>query len=269
MSEKPGPAGEDERLTPWELVFGAPGFDAARFERVREQAERADASAAATLLMLPAAGEILRELLPDDAGNADDATRRELIEQAGALLFHAYRFWLHERRVYLLGRELIEQAVPAAAAEWRFAAPVPAGYVQLPHQLFWARVADDAAPEPVDGFFWSAPFLDAAAGGPVADRLDVLMVLGLRRGRPGVSLVDIAVEPARELERWGALQVRPDGEDFANILPGGELQGYRALTTRAEALKLAMICFRLVDEHAGAASGDAEDGAVRRVRVDG
>jgi len=36
------------------------------------------------------------------------------------------------------------------------------------------------------------------------------------------------------------------------VLPGGELQGYRALTTHAEALKLAVRAFRHIDRHAAA-----------------
>lgn len=258
------------RVTPWHVVFGAPGFGTDRFERVQQQqAQTAGAPSPMALLMLPAAGELLRELLPHDAAEPPDASYRDAAEQAGALLFHAYRFWLHGLRVHEIGRSPLEAALSEhATPDWRFTAPAPAGYVQLPHQLFWARVADDAAPEPVDGFFWSAPFLESPdSADPLADRLDLLLALGVRRGRPGVSLVDISVEPALELERWAGLKTRPDGDDFANILPGGELQGYRALTTRAEALKLAMICFRLLAAH-GHADG-VEDGGVMRHRLDG
>jgi hypothetical protein len=134
-------------------------------------------------------------------------------------------------------------------------APAPAGYLQLPHQLLWTRIAEGAPAEAADGFFWSMP---AAEEGARSERLDLLLVLGMRRGRPGASLVDVTVESAGELAQWADPEARPGGPDFGNILPGGELRDYLGLVTQAEVLKLASLCFWLADtgtvtQHEGAA----------------
>jgi hypothetical protein len=320
-----------DRITPWELVFGAPGFDTSRFELLRDQAEVAAAHSPASLLLLPAAGELLRELGGEAAGppargapqgehapppgraragaadvppdhapatppdttpaappdhapaTPPDATpaappeatpsrQQDVIAQVGAVLFHGYRFWRHGRQLFTIAATALEPRLAAPAGGWQFRAAAPAGYVQLPHHLFWASVAEGAVPEPVDGFFWSAPDeRERVAGDATMHRLDLLLVLGLRPARPGLSLVEVTAEPALQLERWIDIAARPDGEDFANVLPGGELQGYRALTTRAEALKLAMICFRLMDERGAPEPDDNGDGdtVVRRSRIDG
>jgi hypothetical protein len=240
------------RPTPYELIFGAPAFDETRFELVREQAAERRAVTPTELFMLPAAGMLQRELLPADA---DPATHRELVAQMSVLLFHAFRFWLHGRTTYELTEPVARALIVPGplAAGWQFRAPSPAGYIQLPRNLFWARVADDAAPEPVDGFFWSAPSADEDGS---AGRLDLLLALGVRRGRPGLSLVAAAVEPAETVQQWADVAARPGGTDFENVLPGGELQGYHSLTTMAEVLKLAARCFWRIDTGTVVEGGD-------------
>lgn len=235
-TERGGP----DRLTPYELVFSGPAFDESRFELLREQADAHAAVTPATLLMLSAASELLRELRPVDAPEAD---HHEVVARTGALLFHAYRFWRHGRDVYAVDEDLLRRTLESREpiGAWVFQVPAPAGYLQLPHHMFWARVADDVAPEPVDGFFWSA----VEPADPLL-RLDLLLALGLRRGRPGVSLVDLAIEDATA-GHWADAQARPEGTDFENILPGGELRDYRALTNGTEVLKLASLCFWLID----------------------
>jgi hypothetical protein len=172
--------------------------------------------------------------------------RSDLLWQIGALLFHAFRYWLHGRIVYRFSEDAVRALLAQEQDEWRFRAPAPAGYVQLPHNRFWARAAADAAAEPVDGFFWSAPVEPEGVSG---ERLDLLLSLGVRPGRPGLTVVAIAVEPGADPAQWADVQARPDGSDFANMLPGGELQGFRALTNHAEALKLAVRAFRHIDRH--------------------
>jgi hypothetical protein len=245
----------DDRITPWDLIFGPPGFDAAHFELIAEQAALQRSLSATELYMLPAAGTLLRELMPetDAAGQ-----HRELVAQASALLFHAFRYWLHGRRTWELDAAATRRLLDEATATGAVQPPAPAGYVQLPRNLLWARVVEDAAAEPVDGFFWSAPSAAEGAGVP---RIDLLLVLGVRRGRPGVSIVDVSVEGADALQQWADVQARPDGDDFANILPGGELQQYRGLTTRTEALKLAARCFRRI----GASSAETPPEGARVV----
>jgi hypothetical protein len=262
-----------ESPTPYDLVFGAPGFDEAQFEQMRAE-DGGRAAAPAELLMLPVGGQLLRLMMPaDTAGAAHSA----LVIQVSALLFHAYRFWLHGKGVQRIPMEqllpLLDGAVPPA--EWSFRVPAEAGYIQLPRNALWGRVEEDAAPEPVDGFFWNAPAVpspsaeaapadeaaaatEAAVTEPTAGaapvtaiaRLDLLLALGVRAGRPGLSLVPVSVETPLALEQWARAEARPGGTDFANVLPGGELQGYHALTTQAEVLKLAALCFWHLDSMA-------------------
>ena len=59
-------------------------------------------------------------------------------------------------------------------------------------------------------------------------------------GRLGFSIMALT-GPAQEGEVTSivTVQARAQGEDFSNVLPGGELQGHFAVTNNAEALKLA------------------------------
>ncbi|MEX0907725.1 MAG: hypothetical protein WD054_05295 [Gemmatimonadota bacterium] len=229
------------RDTPYDLIFGAPSFDEERLVLLREQ-DACRSTTPTDLFMLAAAGDLLRDLLPADDGAAPHAA---VVSQVSSLMFHAYRFWLHGRHVYRFEVAALQPLLTGAAPapEWRFRAPGPAGYVQFPRNAIWARVSVDAAPEPVDGFFWSAP----VAAGERAARLDLLFALGMRRGRPGLSLVDATVDMPATLDEAAVSQARPDGVDFANVLPGGELQGYHALTTQAEAVRIAALCFWRID----------------------
>jgi hypothetical protein len=203
------------------------------------------------LLMLPAAGTLLRELLPE----AEESTsHRDVVTQTAALLFHGFRFWLHGGANFSVGETELRALLSStqAVGEWQLRTPAPAGYLQLPRNVIWARVAEDGPAEPLDGFFWNMP---AEAEMQRGERLDLLLCLGVRRGRPGLSLVDVSVESAEPLQHWGDVQARPDGDDFANILPGGELQRYHGLTMQAEVLKLAARCFHHLDRNARAADG--------------
>src|SRR5690606_41247286 len=68
-------------------------------------------------------------------------------------------------------------------------------------------------PEPVDGFFWTMK--GAAAGSGSTARVDVLLALGLRLGRPGFSVIPVG-EPlhGRSLVTWASAKARPEGEDL-------------------------------------------------------
>jgi hypothetical protein len=229
---------DPRRITPYQLIFGPAVFDDTRFEAVREQADVHAAVTPQQLFMLPAAGELLHELVPPEGG-------RDVVAQVSVLLFSAYRHWRHGRHVYRITEPLLRELIAPPAAWPAAPPPAAAGYVQLPRHVMWARVADDQAPEPVDGFFWSAPSSDEAHA---PGRLDLLFTLGVRAGRPGLSQFDLSLDVAAQLTEWAAVSVRSDGEDFANVLPGGELRDYHAITTSAEALKLAALCFaRIAD----------------------
>jgi hypothetical protein len=255
MSEQQDAAQRDlPRVTPYDLVFGAAVFDEAQFAEVLEQAEAHGAATAAELFMLPAAGELLRSLVPP--GGGPDA-----VAQVRALLFSAFRYWQHGRHTWripdALLRTLLQRTAAAAPA-----LPLPAGYVQLPRHVMWARIDEEGAPEPVDGFFWSVPSIEAA--GP----LELLFALGIRPGRPGLSLFDVRIEQTAQLEQWAGVNARESGADFANVLPGGELQNYHALTTRAEALKLAALCLDAIAHGTNWRAHD-DDGRITHSPVDG
>jgi hypothetical protein len=241
LQQRPTSDVSDRRVTPYELIFGAPGFDETRFVAIREQLTSDAAASAASLALLPTAGELLRELLPEDDGAAAHGA---VFTQVSALLFHAFMFWNEGQRTFTLGEpELRGLLGGRLASSGPVDPPAPAGYVQFPRNVVWSRVSEDTAPEPVDGFFWSA----AQSGS--TRRLDVLLALGVRRGRPGISIIDVALEDTSTLAHWAAVKARPAGDDFANVLPGGELQMYHAVTLHAEVLKLVALCFRALNTH--------------------
>jgi hypothetical protein len=225
------------RVTPYRLIFGPEVFDATRFEAVRAEADQHGAIGADELFMLPAAGELLTEMVPATGG-------KDVVAQVKALLFHAYVHWRHGRHVYRLPVSMLRDLIAGESVPPVTSPPAAeSGYMQLPRNIVWASVADEVPPEPVDGFFWNAPSTrpdDDGGGAP--GRLDLLFTLGVRAGRPGLSLFDVSLESYAQLADWATVNARPDGEDFANVLPGGELQGYHALTTSAEAVKLAALC---------------------------
>jgi len=226
----------DVRITPYHLIFGPPGFDESRFGLIREQATPADLTSAATLILIPTAGELLRELLPPRQDGIDHA---HVFSQVSALMFHAFTFWNADRPIYRISEPAFRRLMASGGSGDRsFTLPGAAGYVQFPRNVMWSRVDDLTPPEPVDGFFFSAP------QSTPTKRIDLLLVLGLRRGRPGVSLIDVSLDDAATLEQWATVKARPAGEDFENMLPGGELQMYHGVTLHAEVLKLVALCFR-------------------------
>lgn len=247
------------RPTPYELVFRAtsdddvaddaperPDFEGDRFPRILAEADSigGEPDDPTGFVMLSSVGSLIQELMldeaaPDAAGVEWEALPPEAVAEVGALLFHAFRFWRGGRRVLELDRALARHLVeaPAPEAGWRMAAPESAGYVQLPRNLFWSRSSEGARPEPVDGFFWS-----------VGESVQLLIAAGVREGRPGFTAIPVGAELDPDGDApWLAADGRPGGTDFENVLPGGEMDGLYALTTPAEALKLACLCFHWVD----------------------
>jgi hypothetical protein len=176
-------------------------------------------------------------MLPDDA----DAGA---LAQAAELLWQGWRSWDAGTRLYVILEDAAARVISPdyRAAGWRFAAP-PACYVQLPYQRFWARVSEASAYEPVDGCF-----LSVRESGPGAHELSVLAVLGLRRERPGVSLIVLrdtiadADVRARLDEPW-----REGAAPFANAIPGGELMGYQTVASASELEALVLRVLRELD----------------------
>lgn len=234
------------RPTPWDVVFGDDVFETELFPAIEHEAQERgiDPRTLDSFLLLSNAAALLKGLSPDAAemaGGPGDLPPLDAVRRYGPLVFHAFHFWHHGRLVVGLDEASTRRIVASrqAIGEWRLASPAPAGYLQLPRNLLWSRVDEDAQAEPADGFFWT--IVEPDGSGPLTTAL--LLVLGLRADRPGFSVVD-AMSPLPEpLGHWGDFDARVDGEDFANILPGGELSNLYGLVNVAELFKLASRAF--------------------------
>ena len=129
----------------------------------------------------------------------------------------------------------------SSVGEWSLTAPSSSGYLLLPRNLVWAEPAPGLTPEPVDGFFWTRT---GAEDEP--DRLHVLLVLGVRPDRAGFSVVPATGVLDTE-SHWAEIDARPEGTDFETNLPGGEMDELYSIETAAEVLKLASLCFWMLD----------------------
>ena len=239
------------RLTPYELVFGETGFEARTFPRIQAEAEDrgVDPTHPERFAFLTTGAEAVREVIPTDA--PPDA-----FDQYRLLLYHAFNFWRFGKRLYFLEPPVARFLVEAAPAldGWDPVLPQPSVYVQFPGNLFWASVTPDAPPEPVDGFFATCMEADDAFGRRY-QRLEVLMVLGIRRNRAGFSLISFDAEIVPGIAAaWAETPGREDGADFESILPGGEMAGLYSVVTLPEALKLVARALWYVDRHPGLVS---------------
>lgn len=236
-STGPGDRGyaDQARLTPYELVFASEEFEARLFPSIQEEADLLgrDALRPEEFNFLSTSARAVRDLVPVDAP-------AELIEQHRVLLFQAFNFWRFGKRVYLLDPGVARFLVEAAPRMqgWELTLPHPTVYVQLPANLFWGSITPDSTPEPVDGFFVSAAATEDAFGKPF-QRLEILAVLGIRRDRAGFSIIPFDTEAGPGIAAtWAEAAGREGGQDFENILPGGEIRGLYSLLTTAEVLKL-------------------------------
>lgn len=227
------------RLTPYELSF--PNLDVARghFSAIRNEAEvrGVDAVDPAVFLLLTATSRALREI----RGAQDDLG---LVHQYGLLIYHAFHFFEAGERLYFLRsivlRRLLEDE--SASGNWSLVLEPAAGYVQLPQHLVWARPGAGSPPESLDGFFW------ARSG---ADRFAVLLALGLRTDRPGLSVVPLSDLPVAEAQDWTRMRMREDDIDFSSTLPGSEIEGLYELCSCGEALKLVARVLRRLETVTG------------------
>ena len=241
-----GSAGERDitRLTPYELVFTTADFESRVFPSIRAEADEygAESLDLGRFAFLTTVSDAVRDLTSDEAPP-------EALEQYRALLFHAYHFWLNGRRLFVLDRALARFLVESSPSleDWTFSAPLPAGYAQLPANLFWSSISSDTPPEPVDGFF----FTISTGADPLGARsriLQLLLVLGIRRERSGFSvirletLLDPLVSPAeRETPR------EREGGAFSSVLPGGDLAGLYSILTTDEGIEIAQRTLWYID----------------------
>jgi len=267
------------RPTPWDVVFADDRFERDSFPAIEQEArERGiDPATPDRFLLLSSVGNLLHELAPD-AGGEQPAGLPPLdsVRLFGPLVFQAFHFQRHGHTVHdvdeKVAREIMSSAEPIGV--WRFHAPARAGYLHLPRNLLWARVTEEVPAEPADGFFWT--MIDTgtrgsgdANGGDVERRaagaiagdvaleprlpasVALLLVLGLREDRPGFTVVDAMASPPDPPGHWGDTNARGEGEDFANILPGGELSRLHGFVNVAELFKLASRAFHRAARKSG------------------
>lgn len=239
------------RKTPYELLLPEEGFAEEWFPKIREEAEGRGGSLATpeSFVLLSEAALALREI----RGEEDPP---ELIQQHGALLYHAFHFHEAGHPLYLLDTDMVRFVVEngPGEGEWPPALPGKAGYLQLPQHLFWTAGGEGEAPESLDGIFWSAPD---------GENVTLLIVIGMRKDRPGLAVVPLPTLPLSAAVSWASISVRPEGEDFRSVLPGAELEGLYAVEAGAEALKLAMRVFWYLDVFPGRlVDGAGGEGAV-------
>jgi hypothetical protein len=240
----------DARPTPYGLVFAHELFEAQLFPSIRAEIEdRGAASHVFEIFVgLEEVRTLLERLVPEsETGGAESAA---VLAQHARLLYQAYHYWTDGGATFRLTegglRALLSAPRAEIAAELR--PPRRSGYAQFPSNVVWARVDESSPPEPVDGFFWTLGF-DAAAR---RQRIELAYALGVRAGRPGFSQVEAGAPlDERGFARWEEAPARAAGVDFENILPGGELTVLHAITTPAEAVKLAGRVFHHIARRAG------------------
>ncbi|MGD2120107.1 MAG: hypothetical protein PVJ76_00110 [Gemmatimonadota bacterium] len=234
------------RVTPYELLLPEEDFADERFPLIQKEAEEreADLSDPDRFALLSEAGAILREIRSEE----DDP---RLIQQFGALLFHAFHFWKEGLPFFMLDTGVVRTLVADGPGEggWSPSVPGPAGYVQFPQHLIWVPGGEDTPPESLDGFFWSIPD---------GENLALLIVMGIRKDRPGLSVVPLPTLPLEAAGEWASIDVRPEGNDFQSSLPGADLEDLYALEAGAEAVKLAMRVFWYLDAFAASVANDVQ-----------
>lgn len=232
---------EYARITPYELLLPQEDFADERFPAIRKEAEArgGDLTNPDAFSLLGEAGMVLRAL----RGEEEDP---HLIQQHGALLFHAFHFWQEDRPLYLLETGVLRFLTDTGPQKeaWDPSVPGRAGYIQLPQHLVWGPRNQEEAAESVDGFFWSLPD---------GESLSLLLVMGIRKDRPGLTVVPLPTLSLASAAPWATMRVREEGqgEDFSSDLPGAELEQLCTVQAGAEAVKLAMRVFWYLDTFPG------------------
>jgi hypothetical protein len=245
---------EAVRRTPYELAF-VDGAHEDALDAIAAEAEARDVDAGdpERFLLLENAGILLRDLRPESEAPAS-------IARYGALLYHAFHFRREGLPLFVLDEHALRSLLetPRTVGAWRLHGPARAGYVQLPRNLLWAPAGQDGAAEPVDGFFWT--FASAQPG--AAARLLLALILGMRPNREGFGIIETAADvPGEPAAHWADIRARDEGDDFANILPGGDIQRLFALTSFGEALRLASLVLHAATDGGGVGDEERESAA--------
>jgi len=261
VSDHLGAAPSGRRLTPYELIVQP--LEQSAFAAIRAEAAQrgSDPANRDQFALLGLVGATLQEMAADDAP-------AQAIESYTELLYQGYQLWSFGRRVYVLSERAIAQFTHPVSDlhDWVLAAPA-ACYLQFPAQRIWARVGPDMPYEPADGCFVA---VRDGASDDAGAHLRVLLVLGLREERPGISLVShVATFDPRAAADRGRAPWREGTAAFSNAIPGGERMGYRTIATMSELEALVLRALRHVDRHPDALHDDHTHAGVRRIIVDG
>jgi hypothetical protein len=236
------------RRTPYEAVFGVDRLGELEFPAIVEEAARRAVRLGRRdeFAGLERVGALLRRVVPDE-------TEPAALDLYLEILFHCFHFWRHGCRMYAceeaVARALVE--TPPALGDRRLSLPHPSFYLELPANLFWATVEEDRPPEPAEGLF-----VQHDPDRPSPD-VQLLLVLGMRAGRPGFSAVGLVadLEVAAPLEEPGA---------FGPEIPGADLAGLYSLRTSSEVVLLLLRLLWYLETYpesleplAGAVSGEA------------
>lgn len=236
------------RLTPYELGLPGREFAEEHFDAIQAEAESGgvDLRDPGAFLRLGGVARVVGEVHGGGTGSVGDEGRHQL----GVLLFHAYHFHRAGERLFLIEtdalRSLLSPEPPlagiggAAGGPWSGTLPSDAGYLQLPLHLVWSDADSEEPAEPLDGIFWSRS---------ADESLSVMPALGLRRDRPGLSLMSFPPVPLADAESWIRDPARPGGTDFETTLPGGEIEQLYTLVTMGETLKLMGRVFAYIEAH--------------------
>ena len=219
-------------MTPYDPIFERADFEQDLFPALRDDADERglDTTDVNSFLQLAAFGDVLQLLSPRESMDAPPVTG------VTALAYHGFHFWLHGKRNDVLDEAATRTLLDSAhgpIGDWPMRPPVPSGYVSLAHHILWA-MPDAGAAEPVHGFFY--------VHGP--SHIDLLLALGVRRDRPGFTAMEVAMPcPTPAPGHFGDIPAREGGNDFANVLPGGEHRSLHAVTNTGEVFKLASRVF--------------------------
>ncbi|MEK6767633.1 MAG: hypothetical protein AABY85_01450 [Gemmatimonadota bacterium] len=192
----PTPAG---RPLPWTALVAALGEK--RFEEIREAlaGAKTDALNRDAFLLNGTVGQLLRDLVPEDAP-------AESVNGYGALLHMLYVHWGRAWPVTRIAEPALRAALEATPPYTMHPKPF-VSYIQLPERLVWAEPERGAPHEPVDGLFAVA----------ASTSVRVLAVLGFRAEREGFTTIECGFD--LPIATPG---LRPDGTPaFTSLIPGG------------------------------------------------
>lgn len=218
------------RVTPIELLFRSAEDERTLLDAIEEEVQGRGASPE-----LPHSFVTMGSTAAFVSSVAGPEASDEEIQRVSALAYHAVNFRRLDGRLYLLdtaASRYLVGGVPGGAAPL----PTRAGYLQLPQHLFWLE-DPSAAPESIDGIFWTA-----TSDGV----LHTVVVTGVRADGSGVGVVPLPEAPLAATDEWLDVTGRPDGEDFATSLPGSDLDRLYGVASSGEVLKLLARLFAYV-----------------------